>query len=278
MFGFWGPPSIHRINRKVERLEARRKTRQLVKLLELGDDDVDASVLAALSRLADRNTFNLLVSYTRTGNNGSAAYHAASGIVRIDPERALKVFIDNLGYVSRNTRENAVRSLAELGHPGAIRSLAAALEQEKQADIHDAIVEALNRIAVSAGTISESDRNAAGEAVRKHEASIRSTREKEQEEKQRASREKREEQARLMKQAAEMSSPEQVELLKRLCAAYSSGDEQYRELEPLAYCIGVHLDSTGGIASMRSMFDRLWSMPGSRTLEMHWNGIGEWRG
>ena len=49
-------------------------------------------------------------------------------------------------------------------------------------------------------------------------------------------------------------------------------------LEPLARQIGEALNQQGGLTEMRRVFALLGGRRGSRTLEMHWNGIGEWRG
>ena len=69
-----------------------------------------------------------------------------------------------------------------------------------------------------------------------------------------------------------------VNTLSRLCQAYMRNDRSsIEELEPIAREIGVELNRVGGINEMRRVFKKLNRMPGSRTLEMHWGGIGEWR-
>jgi hypothetical protein len=69
--------------------------------------------------------------------------------------------------------------------------------------------------------------------------------------------------------------------LRRLCDAYatmSPDAEEIERLELIATAIGERLNSEGGIAEMRGMFDRLGGVRGARTLDMHWGGIGDWRG
>jgi hypothetical protein len=68
-------------------------------------------------------------------------------------------------------------------------------------------------------------------------------------------------------------------VLRRLCRAYAANDGRaIAKLEPQATAIGKALDRSGGLEAMRRVFERLEGMPGSRTLEMHWNGIGRWQG
>lgn len=64
-----------------------------------------------------------------------------------------------------------------------------------------------------------------------------------------------------------------------LCRAYASNDEAaIARLEPMATRIGEDLNRRGGIEEMRRVFSKIPPMQGKRTLEMHWGGIGEWRG
>ncbi len=76
-----------------------------------------------------------------------------------------------------------------------------------------------------------------------------------------------------------MSDDEMLATLKGLCAAYMSNDRgTSQRLEPQATAIGEELHRLGGLREMRRVFGLLGGMPGSRTLEMHWDGIGDWRG
>lgn len=70
-----------------------------------------------------------------------------------------------------------------------------------------------------------------------------------------------------------------LEVLSALCTAYVEDDRlQIGKLEPIARSIGEELHRRGGIKEMRRVFAALQGRPGARTLEMHWHGIGEWRG
>lgn len=73
--------------------------------------------------------------------------------------------------------------------------------------------------------------------------------------------------------------PTDLSVLVDLCRAYAANDtEAIERLEPRATRIGQRLDREGGIAEMRRVFAQIPDMRGKRTLEMHWGGIGDWRG
>ena len=70
-----------------------------------------------------------------------------------------------------------------------------------------------------------------------------------------------------------------INTLRQLCDAYMRNDKlAVEKLEPIATQIGKDLNDRGGLDEMRRVFHQLNGMPGSRTLEMHWNGIGQWMG
>ena len=75
-----------------------------------------------------------------------------------------------------------------------------------------------------------------------------------------------------------MTDSQMLDILQRLCNAYTANDPVYQQLETTATQIGEELNAKGGISEMRRVFKLLNNIRGSRTLEMHWNGIGEWRG
>lgn len=78
---------------------------------------------------------------------------------------------------------------------------------------------------------------------------------------------------------ASVSDSEMIEKLRLLCAAYFGNDRaEINLLEPLASEIGEELNRRGGVVEMRRIFEEVGKIPGLRTLEMHWNGIGDWRG
>jgi len=76
-----------------------------------------------------------------------------------------------------------------------------------------------------------------------------------------------------------MTDREILDILVALCHAYAANDEAaITKLEPQATKIGEDLHRRGGIQEMRRVYSLVPSMQGKRTLEMHWDGIGEWRG
>ena len=69
-----------------------------------------------------------------------------------------------------------------------------------------------------------------------------------------------------------------LDTLAQLCAAYAANDTAaIARLEPQATHIGELLDARGGLPEMRRIFELLGDRRSIRTLEMHWNGIGNWR-
>jgi len=85
--------------------------------------------------------------------------------------------------------------------------------------------------------------------------------------------------AKLRAEVGEAGDAEMVHFLRALCNAYASNDRaQVERLEPLATIIGEELNGRGGIRAMRRVWELLGNIRGARTLDMHWNGIGDWRG
>jgi HEAT repeat protein len=85
--------------------------------------------------------------------------------------------------------------------------------------------------------------------------------------------------AKMVSKAQRMSDREMVESLASLCRAYAEdAPEVIDALEPLATAIGRRLNERGGIREMRRVFAMLHDERGTRTLDMHWDGIGDWRG
>lgn len=75
------------------------------------------------------------------------------------------------------------------------------------------------------------------------------------------------------------SESEMIHILIQLIYAYAQNDkDNIVKLEPAATKIGDELNRRGGISEMRRVFNQLPKRTGLRTLEMHWHGIGEWRG
>ena len=85
-----------------------------------------------------------------------------------------------------------------------------------------------------------------------------------------------------MKQAEPISGTaaqaEEFHLLQEICRAYAQNDPRYKTLEAAVKQLGEDLHRKGGLKEMRRAYARVAGIPGSRTLEMLWNGIGDWRG
>lgn len=76
-----------------------------------------------------------------------------------------------------------------------------------------------------------------------------------------------------------MTDKEMVNTLFQLCNAYATNDRSaVAQLEPQATTIAQELDARGGMPEMRRVYKMIPDVQGKRTLEMHWDGIGDWRG
>lgn len=86
--------------------------------------------------------------------------------------------------------------------------------------------------------------------------------------------------ARPSRAAASADDEEMVRKLVELATYYSAGglSRDNPELVADVRKIGADLHERGGAAEMRRVFAFVPAMPGKRTVEMEWNGIGDWRG
>ena len=77
-----------------------------------------------------------------------------------------------------------------------------------------------------------------------------------------------------------MTDQEMVNNLSELARYYANGglSADNPSLVNLVIEIGKDLSRRGGISEMRRIFDQMPAMTGKRTVEMQWDGIGNWRG
>ncbi len=69
-----------------------------------------------------------------------------------------------------------------------------------------------------------------------------------------------------------------VARLRRIAARWASNEDSYAELDLPARAIGEEFFRRGGMAAMRGAHAALGAVRGARTLDMVWDGIGDWRG
>ena len=68
-----------------------------------------------------------------------------------------------------------------------------------------------------------------------------------------------------------------IDRMRRLCSQWADGaSNEVLNLE--ARAIGEELNDRGGMAMMRTAHAALGGIRGARSLDMHWNGIGQWMG
>jgi hypothetical protein len=82
---------------------------------------------------------------------------------------------------------------------------------------------------------------------------------------------------RLAKKVSSMDEAAMIRELRTICQRFAA-NEGGQELVDMATAIGTELNKRGGMAAMRSVHRALGPIPGARTLDMVWNGIGQWMG
>jgi hypothetical protein len=84
---------------------------------------------------------------------------------------------------------------------------------------------------------------------------------------------------RMLQELGALSDSAIIDSLSALCRAYAANNRTIiQQDEGRATLIGEALHARGGIEEMRRVFEMLGHEPGTRTLEMHWDGIGDWHG
>lgn len=75
-----------------------------------------------------------------------------------------------------------------------------------------------------------------------------------------------------------LGTAELISALREICQQWAEGVSGDDTLSARARAIGEVLFSRGGMMEMRNAHAALGGIRGARTLEMHWDGIGTWRG
>jgi len=240
----------------------------LVRLLRDPDPEVRSNAAFAFCYLKDRRAVQPLIELLKDGD-AKVRRQAASALGSSEDTAAVEplchLFNDQLpiqsrkGFSRNDARKQALTALGKLHDPRAVELLLPLLSDAEfrgtalgaLAKIDEprakAAVETANQEAESAATVQKMAKEA-----KEHE---------------------------LAAPASKMSDADMLKTLSQLCDAYMKSDRQViTSLEPLATSIGHALNLRGGFAEMQRIFKLLGSQSGSRTLEMHWDGIGDWRG
>jgi HEAT repeat protein len=227
--------------------------------------DVRKAAVEALQEIKDPCAVEPLIRACLDGNR-DLRLSALHTVVRRGGSNALIEAFASLGTDQWIERCNAAKLLAEQRHPRAEELLLPLAKRDVFESLHkyarDSVRDGLGKM--------RSPR--AREAVRE----IREWEEAEE----RSRREQAEQRVIAMASKAQrMSDGEMVESLASLCRAYTEDAREVIDaLEPLATAIGRRLNGRGGIREMRRIFAMLHDERGTRTLDMHWDGIGDWRG
>jgi HEAT repeat protein len=260
----------------------------LITALKHRDSTVREAAAEALGRIGDARAVEPLIA-TLNDYNANLRRVAVQALENLGDKRAVEPLIAVLKDEGRDVRQKAAEALerfawqpdmsetgavywiakrewdkcVELGAP-AVGPLIAAL-RDRDSTVREASVEALVKLGTPAveslrtATLPSSDwavRRAAASALERLGMPI--------------------------PEAKPLSAAEEeqaLSVLRRLCDAYATNDKaKIAKLEPLARQIGEEADWRGGLKEMRRLFEKLGGRRGSRTLEMHWGGIGDWRG
>jgi HEAT repeat protein len=235
------------------------KNRDLGGLIQaLGDPEfeIQNAALRALGEIGPPAVEALIAALKDTAGDHGAPFSFA--LERVGDKRSVGVFIAALEDEDKRVRETAIETLGRIGDERALTPLIATLEDE-DIDVRRSAVRALGELGdkraieplkVFLNDEDQSMRDATTFILKKigWKPPL----------------------------VTDISRP--LEVLCQLCDAYAENDKtRITRLEPLATRIGKDLDRRGGLKEMRKMFEQLGGRRGSRTLEMHWNGIGDWR-
>ena len=215
----------------------------LIKALDDSDNGVRSSAACALNKIGP----SVLESLIKALDNSDCWVRSRTvrALGKIGDARAVELLIKALHDPEYIVRGDAAEALGKIGDERAVEPLIKALH-DSNADVRARVAEALhnfsNQTAVSALKEYEEQKKKKSHARESHDRNI-------------------------------------LDTLGRLCDAYANNDEyMISKLEPVAREIGKELDREGGIGEMRRIFSMLGDRRGSRTLEMHWGGIGDWWG
>jgi len=241
----------------------------LIRLFGDPDPEVRSEAATAFHKMRDPRAVQSLIALLKDEYAG-VRRHALLALGSIGDTRAVEPICDQLSDDSplqesglfnnkKGVREQAAHALGELRDHRAVEPLLLLLNDPslRQAGLK------------SLAKFDEPRANAAvlaakQEEQREAEAELRVKEAKERE---------------LAAPATEMSDSDMVNTLCRLCDAYMTSDRQViTSLEPLATSIGHALNRRGGVVEMLRIFHLLDGRWGSRTIDMLWDGIGNWRG
>ena len=210
----------------------------------------------------------------RSGHSNLRHSNVVSALNKIDPQwvnlEAAGLTVSNLStFVKDNNapkdeRKEVASVLARIGGPLAGYTLIELLREEDR-DIREAAASALESIATP-----------------ETKEAVCNYRQNEREEQRRLAEQiQREEQAEL-EDLTKMSQPKIMDMIRRELAwrrtnmdRFYQQQNEFNRSDRRLKRIGEELDGRGGIELMRKVFQGL---PGNRSLDMIWGGIGEWLG
>lgn len=255
--GLFGKPNI-------EKLMAKKDVEELINALHHKKWKIKKEAAEALGKLKDTSAINPLINALDIDNEDvQKAVIKALGKIGTPAVESLITLLKN--DEDWSARDDAAKALGEIKDKHAVEPLINALK-------HDTFGSVRYEAAIALGKIKDS------RAIKPLEGALTARsydlRVNAQTALQKITGKKYEE-----KPIIVMTEGEMVTKLRDLCAAYMEDNRSaIGNLEPIATKIGKELDRRGGLREMRRIFKKIEGSPGSRTLEMHWNRIGEWMG
>jgi HEAT repeat protein len=257
-----GMSALWNIGKVAARKDVTALVDQLVTAARDSNWQVRENAARALGDAGDNRAVETLITLLQD-SEGEVRKNAAWSLGEIGDSRAAEPCIAMLNDSDPKVRSAAAETLGKIGDGSAVKPLIAAHKEGHPYVVKDA-ERALKSIC---GRLPESESRVKGYLG--HVESKRVA-------------EKAEQDSLVQRKIApvvNMSEPQMIGLLGNLCSAYKADNAAViAELEPKATAIGELLNHRGGIDEMRHVFHKLEGTPGARTLEMHWGGIGDWRG
>lgn len=244
------------------KIKTEQAVQPLIAALFNAQQSVSSSAAEALGSIGDSRAVEPLLELLEHRNNSDVIL----ALGKLKDSRSTSPLLRLLNNRDQYIRRNAVVALGNISDRMAIDGLIGLLESEEEEFVIETTITSLEKIRDHTENLDVETESRISEAL------ISKAQKKAQQEDLKHQKEL------LLEQTVKaMSEKKMLEFLKALCRAYSS-NSNYEEMEPKGRVIGERLQELGGLNKMRAMFSHLQGVPGSRTLEMLWNGIGKWQG
>jgi hypothetical protein len=248
----------------------KRAVEPLIHALRDEHEDIRATAAEALGKLGDTRAFDSLLLALQKDWNEDVRKNAAYALGELGDTRAVETLIAHafkIDWREYSVCDSATLALGKFDDAQTSDLLSRALQDHKGLiHVSKFVGEILNRSYNTrvAEVLKEAIRMTSDNTKRHLEWLEKDREQKKQED---------------LERVTQMSVSEFVNVLTDLCRAYEYNDSvEIERLEAMASKIGRILNERGGVQEMRRIFKMVPDVGSRRTLEMHWEGIGDWRG